>query len=131
MPALYSPLVNRCVASLAPQVRERLIVVDNSGQGVIARELQHKGLLWTVQASENSVPRAWNIGVRSMRNSHSEWLVCISQSDVFGDAGGLDVLGFLAESSWTVVHSQYGWHCTAVHCTTFDRVGVFDPLFSP
>lgn len=102
-----------CLDSLAEHVRQRVLVLDNA---------KHN----------RGVAASWNAGIRRAVNMGADWLVIMSESVRFGDAGACDLEEELhcdPGSQW--VDATLGWHLVAFRTWVLKRVGFFDENFWP
>ena len=109
LPSIDRAWREACLSSLAPHLRERVLVVDNS--------VMNRG-----------VATSWNLGIDRMLSEGHEWLILLSESMRFGAKGGTD---FVDQLSGAWCDSLWGWHLIAFHRTTIETVGRFDPGFHP
>lgn len=133
LPAIDPSLAHACLASMHPEIRRRVLVVDNTGLGRIAHV--HRKVVGAVHAAAENlgVSRSWALGVKQMFERDAEYLLIVSQSITFDrPLGGLD---FLAEMEGrrppVLIHAQFGWKLVALHRSVFELVGSFDPWFAP
>lgn len=136
LPAIDPAATRACVESMAAEVRQRLLLIDNSTARLcdLLRHPTTPGYRWCVPYDgENlGVPASWNLGVTAALDTDADWLLILSTSIRFGDEGGRDLLDMLATTSEPyVVGTQHGWKCIALSRGLLTRVGRFDPVFSP
>lgn len=136
IPSIDAAFGRACKATLAPEVKDRLLMVDNT---------EHN----------HGVAASWNLGLDFAICLDAEWLVICSESMRFGPPGGLDYEAGLAsatedpgpsplvrgicdgtcaqvyETGAGNCRNGYGWHLIAIHHTTWERVGCFDEVFYP
>ncbi len=127
MPAIHEPLTMRCIESMCDELRDHLLVVDNTKGGKIAPVARGQAR-WVEVAKHNSVAAAWNRGLRLAEREQADYLVTVSHGVVF-ESGGQDFLAMLAGEP--VVYSQHGWHLAAVAASVWKQVGRFDVVFGP
>lgn len=135
LPWVYAPYHDACVATMAPEFRERVLDIDNQGS-------RNVGIM-----------RAHNMGVDFMREQGADWLIIISAAVRFGERGGMDFIDTLAEhDDHYIIHAAtdnvaggrqqedhpgggingvFGWHLTAFKREVFDNIGVWDENFTP
>lgn len=116
MPYTYEPYRGECMRSMAPEFREHVMTINNTGE------------------NNRGVAASWNIGARSVVGNGTDWLISLSPATRFGPSGGLDLVEHLESLStpWVVESSApVGWHCIAWHRDLFERVGFFDENFWP
>jgi hypothetical protein len=111
IPSIYQPYTDACVASCK---LDNLIVVDNT-------------------VNNRGVSASWNIGVKAMYETGSDWLIIISAAVRFGAPGGLDLVESMRAhpDAFGVGGGLDGWHLIAFHRRTFDAAGWFDENFYP
>ena len=111
LPSIHPPWTDRCLAGLAPEIRDRLLIVDNT--------IRNRG-----------VAASWNLGIRRMYEAEADWTIILSAALRFGEPGGMD---FVAELDTDAVAIEaghgIGWHLIAFPRRVFDRVGMFDENF--
>lgn len=128
MPSIDPVFGKACRASMAPDIQDRLHVVDNSG------------------GSNLGVSASWNQGIDRALESGADWLVIVSESIRFGDRGGHDFENGLT-GEWVLAacdqtcrvdptgagfcQGGYGWHLTALSRALIERVGHFDEVYYP
>lgn len=113
LPAIYMPWARACLASCKID-KKSILVVDNS--------VENKG-----------VAASWNLGIDKMYERGADWLVLCSESNRFGDKGGLDFIQELDSSEFDIVETGLGmgWHLIAFNRRVFDTIGWFDENFYP
>lgn len=132
LPALDAELAGACLASMCPELRDNLLLIDNSGTGKIAREWAGDVAFAVAQASNAGVPKSWNQGIHLARAQNAEYLIILSQSITFGAPEGKDFLSELElRDPPVLMHSQHGWKTLALHRDVWNLVGLFDEVFSP
>lgn len=129
MPSIDPVFGRACRASMAPDIQDRLCVVDNSG------------------GSNLGVSASWNQGIKRTLETGSDWLVIVSESIRFGPRGGHDFENGLT-GEWVLAECDrtcqpvietgagfcqrgFGWHLAALSAGLIERVGYFDELFHP
>jgi hypothetical protein len=103
-----------CLDGLDQYVRDRVLVVDNT-------------------KTNRGVAASWNIGIRRAINMGADWLIIMSESVRFKEAGGLDLEEELRadhDSQW-VDAVGLGWHLVAFRTWVLRKVGFFDENFWP
>ncbi len=113
LPSAYQPYTDECVASMAPELREHLELVDNT---VVNKMVQP----------------SWNIGVRKVIDQKLNWLILLSAAIRFGEPGGMDFVKALEEhAGHTVLEAMpvFGWHFIAFSRECLELVGEFDENF--
>ncbi len=118
MPVTYGPYGEACLASMAPEVRERTVVVDNTGE------------------TNLGAAGSYNVGARRVLDEGHDWLLTLSATVRFGPAGGVDMLerldGVDGRTTWVVeAEMPVGWHWLAWSRPMFERVGIWDEQFHP
>lgn len=126
IPAISQHRIERCLASLKIDPAD-IILVDNSEDGLV---LPYPVGMYIHNGTNLGVARAWNIGVREIQQTRDDYLVICSQSVVFGDAGGLDLLDTLTDPIG-VEYVGFGWHLNAFSREFFEEFGYFDEHFYP
>lgn len=132
LPSLDADYRRECVAGMSPAVRERTLQIDN-------------------RVVNRGCAASWNLGRKRALNESADWLVILSESMRFGDAGGQDfeeelyaheglpmVLG-ACDGTCTEVYETgqgfcrrgYGWHMAAISRETLQTVGAWDEIFYP
>jgi len=132
LPAIDPTLAHACIKSLHPEIRARLLLVDNTETGRIAH-VHRQGLAAIYESGRNlGVASSWNLGVKLMADHGADYLLILSQSIRFGRARGIDLLAKVEKRkpAW-IAHSQFGWKCLVISAGTFAQVGRFDPIFHP
>lgn len=134
LPAIDYDLATSCIQSMDWQLANRVYLIDNSERLTIADWASPRGALAPIDREPGNlgVPRSWNRGIEWMRANDASYLVIISQSVLFGPSGGRDFLDELEtrRPDW-LMHFQYGWKLIALSADLIERVGRFDPVFSP
>lgn len=88
------------------------------------------------------VAGSWNLGIDQMRKEYADWLIILSASMRFGQAGGLDILDVLEDAPPNVIYladetggplgtEGFAYHCVGIHREVVEKVGYFDPNFYP
>jgi hypothetical protein len=113
LPSVVPSFTDKCFASMAPELRENTMRIDNDG------------------AVNLGVAASWNRGVAAAQARGDEWLVVCSAAVAFGEPGGLDFVEQLIAGRDVVEAWWLGWHLIAFRLTVFDRVGTFDENFWP
>lgn len=111
LPYVYRPWLDECLATCDLDV----YTVDNTIKNI-------------------GIMRSHNLGIDRMRADRTEWLIIMSAALRFGVPGGLDFIEQLGNmSGHRVVEAAgvYGWHLIAFHRDTIDRIGRWDPNYSP
>lgn len=132
LPAIDPALAHDCISSMHSELRRHLLIVDNTVEARIAH-VHRKQVGGTIESNMNlGVPVSWNEGVSYARATDSDYLVIVSQSITFGRKGGIDFLAEMdARRPPVFIGSQHGWKLCAIPTVLFDKVGVFDPIFTP
>lgn len=139
MPWIYKKYRDACVATMAPELREHLLEVDNTERN-------------------RGVMRSHNMGVAKMRAEGADWLIILSAAVRFGQPeGGRDFIQALEDHpDYYVAHAGssnspvvpdikksshqedpalqskvFGWHLTAFRSHVFDDIGLFDEVLYP
>ncbi len=135
LPYAYKPYFDECRKTIRPPLSEYIYNIDNTKDNV-------------------GVAESWNRGIYYMRKFNADWLIIISATMRFGEAGGLDMLRQIEKHQYAhIIHfakkdvpeQNFGgttappsydegvfyWHLTAVRADVFDQVGYFDPNFYP
>lgn len=132
LPFVYQPYLDECWATMAPELRDNTLVIDNT--------VHNRGIM-----------RAHNMGVEAMRAKGADWLIIVSAAVRFGAPGGMDFIKVLEDhDDHIVIHAAsdnvaggkqqgsdggenkvFGWHLTAFKAEVFDNIGVWDENFSP
>lgn len=128
LPAIMPDLTRRCIASMAPELRDRLLLIDNTTTGEIAAEHAGDVMFCVTEGKNTGVTHAWNDGLTMADAQDVDWVYLISASVEFGAFGGLDLLDYCVGEPY-LVHSQWGWHALALHRRMWERVGRFDSQF--
>lgn len=114
IPSIFQPYTDACLASLKlPQ--ENIRIIDNT-------------------TNNRGVAASWNIGVDEVLENELDWLVIMSASMRFGDAGCQDFIDQLDPNrSYGMVEAgnDVGWHLVAFHRWVLKAVGKFDENFYP
>lgn len=99
------------------------------------------------------VAGSWNLGIDMAKARKAEWLIIISASMRFGEAGGKDMIEAVTKrpdcevirfaekqvpeqnfdklTAPTWHEGGFYWHCTAINMDTIKKVGKFDTNFYP
>lgn len=129
LPAIIPDLARRCIDSMAPELRARLLLVDNTDTGEIAEEHAGKVMFVVKEGKNRGSTHAWNDGLAMADAQSADWTYIISQSVEFGAAGGLDLFD-ACDSEEHIIHSQFGWHGLLIARKVWEEVGRFDPVFA-
>ena len=115
MPSVDPVWRRECLATLAPHIVERVLVVDNSG------------------GRNRGVAASWNLGIDRAVGMRADWLVLVSESMRFGVAAGTDWEAEVAAASgiYPFVDALWGWHLIAFRTSALQLVGRFDENFHP
>jgi hypothetical protein len=120
---------------MCERMQSRVFLLDNSGDGSVAPWiLGGYDIAFAVRSQHNlGVPKSWNQGVHFARAFKVEYVIIVSQSIRFDTPnGGQDFLEAIDEHGGPLVLcGQYGWKLVAVRLDVFDRVGMFDEIFTP
>lgn len=142
--AMVKDVTDAFLASLHPEVKTQLVLVDNSQDGFCDRYWQEDRAMTMLrpvphQHPRNYLPRenigmacAFNIGLR-MATEANRWLVWMSPAMTFGQEGGRDVLRLTERASREeVIVTEPGlWHCVAFSPEALRKVGMMDENFFP
>lgn len=114
LPSIDPEWRHACLGTLAPEIAERTLTVDNT--------VRNRG-----------VAGSWNLGRARAINARADWLVLLSESMRFGDPGGRDWETTLREADpvYDWVDGLFGWHLIGFRRTLLERVGAFDENFYP
>lgn len=114
LPSVDPAYRRECLGGLAPAIRDRVLVVDNTTRN-------------------RGVAASWNLGIRRAVNMRAQWLVLMSESVRFKDAGGTDLEAELAADRTSVFVDLVGigWHLVAFRTRMLTAVGGFDENFWP
>lgn len=132
LPYVHQPYLDECWATMAPELKDNTLVIDNT--------VHNRGIM-----------RAHNMGVEGMRAKGADWLIILSAAVRFGEPGGLDFVKVLEDHmDHYVIHAAsnnvkggmqqegggghnkvFGWHLTAFKAEVFDNIGLWDENFSP
>lgn len=115
MPCTYAPYRDACLDTLAPEIVERTLVIDNT--------VENKG-----------AAGSYNIGARHVLEHGLDWLITLSPSTRFGPSAGRDFIERLATFPDAFVVEPVvpvGWHFIAWHRRTFETIGLWDENFWP
>jgi len=113
IPFVYRPYMEECIATIKVP-RENILLIDNTSQNI-------------------GVAASWNKGIEQMRERGCKWLILLSASVRFGEAGMQDFIDVIEKTTddFMACEPSHGWHCIAIRSTVFDRVGTFDENFYP
>lgn len=132
LPSIDPEFRQACIEGMSPGVRQRTLLLDNS--------VHNRGCAVS-----------WNIGRDRALSIGADWLIILSESMRFGDAGGEDfeaeldadegsamILGACDSTCTEVVNTGqgfcrrgYGWHMAAIARKTLELVGRWDEIFWP
>lgn len=117
LPSIWPPYTEACLATMAPEFRERVVVVDNT-------------------ETNRGVAASWNRVAERVLDEKVDWFVIVSAALRMGPCGGQDFAGILAahpdlwviESGWPCCGTLWiGWHLLAwSRVNVLERVGLFD-----
>jgi len=129
MPMMKPAWARETYESLDVDIRDRLIVVDNSTDG-FPRDAEDRMLAYVRRETNLGCSASWNIG-RHEALSTFRPLVIVSEAVVFCDGG--KAFDFLATTMPDVgiIRTDNAWHLTAIGWETMQRVGAFDVGFWP
>lgn len=113
LPSIDRAWRRACIDRMAPEIRARLVVVDNG-------------------RANRGVAASWNVGIDVMRALGHEWIVLLSEAVRFGAAAGQDWEEVLTEDEGSAfIDGLFAWHLIAFRASTIARVGYFDEAFWP
>lgn len=126
MPVLQQGNAAECIDTMAEEVRQRVLVIDNSGRNLVLPPTGKK-----IEAGLNlGVARSWNLGIEWLEETGADLLFLLSSSVRFRTEG-LDLWRVSEQADDWGVNTQLGWHCVGLTRKTFDAVGTFDEHFYP
>lgn len=141
---VIDPAAYEAWAALSKIPRDRLVIVDNSLDGIplgdslgfaaYHRQTQYVEDVGHLVGVNLGVARSWNIGRAEVLHQAADWLVIASTSVRFGPPGGLDFLDRLGEcagSPGVRADATLGWHFIALASGLLARTGWFDENFYP
>lgn len=114
-PVIVQEWADASQATMAPEFRDQLFIVDNT---------KHN----------RGFPRSINLGIQKMRQDDTDWLVMCSAAIRFREPGGMDFLaGLDAHSDHIVLEATpvFGWHLIAFSRATVELVGYVDENLGP
>jgi hypothetical protein len=125
LPIIHPAYAIDCLASMRPDVRARVVIVDNTEDGLYVVDVGA-----TIRPPRNyGVARSWNAAIAC---HPARSYVLLSSQIRFGPTGGVDLLA-LAQA--TVGHvaspAPTHWHSIIFPADVLDRVGAFDENFYP
>lgn len=136
VPTLDGDALRGLVATMHPDVADRLLVVDATQHGLRG---DLPGALY--RPEPHGHPRdyepARNIGVARTMNLAARWptdpdvVVWLSTSVRFGPAGGRDLLQHAADAELGTIGKPCALHAFALTRAAFDLVGLWDENFYP
>ena len=117
LPSIHPPSTERCLAGMAPALKDRLLLVDNS--------TLNRGLA-----------ASWNLGARVVLDQRLDWLVILSAGTRFGPAGGEDFVALLDRydgvSTWVIEsEAPVNQHLMAWSRPMLEGIGLVDCNFFP
>lgn len=133
LPYVWPPYFQECVATMAPELRENTLFVDNTANNV-------------------GIMKAHNMGIDFMKQRGADFLIIISAAVRFGENAGLDFIQQIEDhQDHHVIHAAsenvaggkqadpeggghnevFGWHLTAFHKSVFEQIGRWDQNFTP
>lgn len=130
---LIAPIVDHenargCVESLAPELRERVIIIDNCKE---PWDYEFAGQVWRFEHN-TGVAGAWNMGVAEARRLGCSHAMIVSTSIRFGEEGGRDIDKLVADSGpWGTLPAPTYWHTIFASIHWWDTVGLADENFYP
>lgn len=114
LPSVDPTYREACLGSLATNIRERVLVIDNTH-------------------TNRGVAASWNLGLARAVSVEADWLVLMSEAVRFKEAGGADLETALnddTDSLWVDLVGT-GWHLVAFRTHMLRRVGRWDENFWP
>lgn len=120
LPSIWPPYLEKCLATMAPEVRENTLVIENTLQ------------------RNTGIAGAWNRGRKAAIARKADWLVALSATVRFGKAGGMDFVEELSSLTdvWAAEAAKLdgeklSFHFVAFPMRTLIQVGAFDANFWP
>lgn len=142
MPVIWAQTSVPCIESMiAPDsslglAPHEILVVDNTRHGEVPT--------WSVvpdamryhrdpDGHNLGVGRAWNVGARALLEEGLDYLVILSASMWWGYRLHTTFRAEIEANDGAPLVELMGhsWHAIAIHRSTFERVGLFDPNFWP
>lgn len=113
-PYVHRPSFDAMWATLAPELRDDALVLDNTVTNLGAAGSR-------------------NVGARQLLDEDIDWLIDISPVTRFGPNGGLDFIELVEQSDGWIMQAStpVNWHLMAWSRRLFERVGLFDENFWP
>jgi len=126
LPFVWQPYFDACWATMAPEIKAKTLVIDNTEHNI-------------------GIMKAHNHGLEFMKEQGADWLIVMSAALRFGSPGGLDFLQHIEDHpDHLIVNGSgravldgiprimaLGWHLSAFNKTVFEAVGNWDTNYTP